>query len=103
MTDTTEKLSSLESRVKAYLEERYPRGYRIESHVEFLPCHLRLGVRHPDGERGPTLIIPEEFADLAEEIEREFDARNVMGAMARAGKGNVIVPMVGPPVIEPAE
>ncbi|MFQ5848042.1 MAG: hypothetical protein ACE5IQ_10305 [Candidatus Methylomirabilales bacterium] len=99
--DPVEKLSRMESRVKAYLEARYPLGCTIAPHGGFMPCHVRLEVCSPDGRRGPTLVLPEEFADHGDEIERELDSRDVMGVMARAGRGTVIVPKFGPPVIEP--
>lgn len=100
--NTTDKLSRMETRVKMYLEERWPKGYSIDSRVEFMPCHLRFEVKNPEGEAGPTLILAGEFADYEDEIERELDSRDVMGALVSAGKGNVIVPKVGSPVVEPA-
>lgn len=98
--DSAERLSILESRVRRYLEERYAPGFTIQTHREFMPCHMRFKVRNPDGEPGPTLILPEEFVDHGDEIERELDARDVMGVMASAGKGIVVVPKVGQPVVE---
>lgn len=101
--DSAERLAYIESRVRRYLEERYPQGYTVEPHREFMPCHLRFEVRTPDGERGPTLILPEEFAEHGDEIERELDSRDVMGVLASAGRGNVIVPKFGPPVVDPEQ
>lgn len=102
MVDTTDRLSHMELRVKVYLEARYPKGYSIEAQVNLSPCHLRFEVRDADGQAGPTLILSGDFADYGDGVERELDARDVMGAMASAGRGNVIVPKVGSPVVEPA-
>ena len=100
MVDIADKLSRMESRVKAYLEERYPKGYSVETREDFLPCHVRFEVRSPGGETGPTLILPGEFVDYEDKIEHELDSRNVMSLMASAGKGNVVVPKTGSPVVE---
>lgn len=103
IVDDIDRLSHIASSVKAYLEERYPRGYSIEPHTEFTPCHLQFEVKGPGGKRGPTLVLPGDFVAHGDAVQRELDSRDVMGAMAQAGRGRVIVPKSGPPVVEPEE
>lgn len=103
IVDDIDRLSHMASSVKAYLEERYPRGYAIESHTGLTPCHLRFEVKSPEGQRGPTLILPGDFVEHGDAVQQELDSRDVLGAMARAGRGRVVVPKSGPPVVEPEE
>lgn len=101
IVDDIDRLSHMVSSVKAYLEERYPRGYSIETQTEFTPCHVRFAVKSPGGERGPILVLPGDFVEHGDAVQRELDSRDVMGAMARAGRGRVVVPKFGPVVVEP--
>ena len=55
--DTADK----QSRIRSYLQERYPAGYTIEPGVDTKLTHLLFRVRDPDGKRIGLLALVEEF------------------------------------------
>jgi len=90
------------SRIKAYLQARYPAGSTIETNVDFDTSSLMLRVRDPGGQRGPLLVLSEEFVDDHwDEIERELDSSDVVGAMGKVGQGKVLVTTLEQVVLEP--
>ncbi len=96
--DTLDKLS----RIKAYLQARYPAGFTIDTDVDSEASTLMLRVRDPGGQRGPLLVLSEEFVDDHwDEIERELDSRDVVGAMGKVGQGKVLVTTLEQVVLEP--
>ncbi len=96
--DTVDKLS----RIKAYLQARYPAGFTIETDVDFEASTFMFRVRGPGGQGGPLLVLSEEFVDDHwDEIEPELDSRNVMGAMGKVGQGKVLVTTLEQVVLEP--
>ncbi len=90
------------SRIHAYLQGRYPPGFSIETHAEFDTGALMFRVTFPSGLRGPLLVLSEEFVDDHwDEIERELDSRDVVGAMGKVGQGKVRVTALEQLVLEP--
>ncbi len=96
--DTVDKLS----RIKAYLQARYPAGFTIETDVDFEASNFLFRVRDPGGQRGALLVLSEDFVDdYWNEIERELDSRDVVGAMGKVGQGKVLVTTLEQVVLEP--
>ncbi len=96
--DTSEK----QSRIKTYLQARYSTGFTIETDADFEASTLMFRVRDPGGQRGPLLVLSEEFVnDHWDEIEPELDSRNVMGAMGKVGQGKVLMTTLEQIVLEP--
>ncbi len=90
------------SRIKTYLQARYPAGYTIETNVDFDTSSLMFRVGGPGGQRGPLLVLSEEFVDDHwDEIERELDSSDVVGAMGKVGQGKVLVTTLEQVVLEP--
>lgn len=80
------------SRIRAYLEGRHPPGFTVEAHVDVDTGALMFRVGSPSGIRGPLLVLSEEFVDDHwDEVERELDSRDVLGAMRKVGQGKVRV------------
>lgn len=96
--DTSGKLL----RIKTYLEARYPTGFTIEMDVDFDSSSLMFRLSDPSGQRGPLLVLSEEFVDdYGDEVERELDSRDVVGLMGKVGQGKVLVTRSEQIVIEP--
>ncbi len=90
------------SRIKTYLQAWYPAGSTIETDADFEASTLMFRVRDPGGQRGPLLLLSEEFVDDHwDEIERELDSSDVVGAMGKVGQGKVLVTTLEQVVLEP--
>lgn len=89
-------------RIQAYLQGRYPPGFTIEAHADFDTRTLMFRVRCTSGLRGPLLVVSEEFVDDHwDQIERELDSRDVLGALGKVGQGKVRVTRFEQVVLEP--
>lgn len=86
--DTTAKVS----RIKDYLQKKHPPGFTVESGVSTQGGHLLFRVKDPEGKRKGLLAVADEFInDYWDVLERELDAADVIGVMAREGERKIVV------------
>jgi hypothetical protein len=86
--DTADK----QSRIRSYLQERYPAGYTIEAGLDTKLTRLLFRVRDRNGRRVSLVALSEEFVDdYWGAIEQELDSRDVIRTMTNAGGAKQVI------------